>query len=636
MERSLQIHKLVPVLIEPDKIGLDIEAALTESDEGVDFAVPNVTFEVRVGVRKVYEKKSDAQTGQFVANNVAVGVVEPQFDVMVSATDEVGKLNVKVKVDAGNIASKIEENGRKNESKAHESLDRPLIQQYKDVVSKLSPEDEAEEKRKIKKNIEDSISLLGKSWVTCDEKKKASEIFDLLVKYENHPSVKRGLVEMVSRSFDYHNDGNKHLLEYVGLYCGASWAKDVIAAIAKMEPKNVLLTLKEFYKQKWSKDVVMQIAIENAEITFEQIGQYEYQPWAKEVALTAAGKNPDAAIKFYDRYRDQPWSREILALAEKANLEIETLKRDQEKKRLEGEQRKLEEEQRKRDENETLKWSRPMLMTVANSDDNWGKREIMSNLSKFIMQPWSGELVCILARKVGGSVMDEYESLRRMPWFVDVLMAVIEGGYSGRVIGKFPDYIREPWAREVYVKAINEYPSLAFQYAHAHRNFVTLTSIAKLVEDGCPDISWIQPEFELLATKFPEKLADKGLDAEKDSWLFKEYLSAVSNYPDIVLGNLNKLPSSSSARTRVFRILLERRPDLIKAKYLNIGDEYGRAELDDLIVSEFPNIIDGIDGLEIYKKHDLLKRVTNENPFSGRAMEEFSKKVARFFKIIFS
>ncbi len=358
MERSLQIHKLVPVLIEPDKIGLDIEAALTESDEGdegVDFAVPNVTFEVRIGIRKVYEKKSDAQTGQFVANNVDVGEVEPQFDVMVSATDEVVKLNVKVKLDATSILSRIKKNSAKDKI-IEDSVNKTLA-----VVSgpvnnagrnELTPED-AEAQRILKIDIKDAFGQLLKRryfeqkiyddpslWVYFDGddgkwknssteevfdkddyrlphykyvamrdvEKDVKKAFEILVRNDDHPLVRRGILDVVKQHSEI-------FLDPFYEYCEAKWAEMVLLAMSKDKAALVLKMYRKFYKYDWAKNILLDIAKNNPDVAFKRIELYEYQPWAGEVAMIAAASDPESAIKNYDKYRDQPWAEEVLEFA---------------------------------------------------------------------------------------------------------------------------------------------------------------------------------------------------------------------------------------------------------------------------------------------------------------------------------
>ncbi len=391
MEKSLQIHKLVPVLIEPDKIGLDIEAALTESDEGVDFAVLNVTFEVRVGVRKVYEKKSDAQTGQFIANNVEVGEVEPQFDVMVSATDEVGKLNVKVKVDASTVVKEIKDrqkiNSKHMDSKT-KKRDVDTTKDQSDTEPELSPAqiaELAEKERQIKRVITEALArLLNKRYCT----NTTGEIWDYSSKEYIHIKIRFELengwiqseknLKYVPNSWDHipnsgdiarsdilvlkanqnHSLVKRKIIETarelpitfidnLDCFYETSWAEEVISELAKINPQAILEKLIEFYKYDWAKNVISKIANSNPALVFNLIELFEYHPWAGEVAMIAAARDLESAIKNYDKYRDQPWAEEVLAFS---NIKKEEKLAELEKSAKKAEEAKKAQEAKKAEE----------------------------------------------------------------------------------------------------------------------------------------------------------------------------------------------------------------------------------------------------------------------------------------------
>lgn len=345
MERSLQIHKLVPVIIEPDQIGLDIEAALTESDEGVDFAIPNVTFEIYIGVRKVYEEKSDAATGQFVAKNVDIGQVESEFEVLISTTDQVGKLNIRISLDVQNVMKQIEQNRRKipirKEDDEKGEPDR--------ITTQISPE-EAEKERHLKESIRKALDqLLSRkyfeqkydddvvffdiekgSWFNSTKNSgqchtswqmnvdalripdMVGEYFEILVKNDSHPLVRREIVG-VAEQHPY------PFIKYSNLYYEATWAEAVISELIKKAPKEILEKLKEFYKYPWAKNIVAQIARCYPHVALSNIELYEYQPWAEEVTMIAAGLKPAYVIRYYDKYKDQPWADRVLMFAKQKN-----------------------------------------------------------------------------------------------------------------------------------------------------------------------------------------------------------------------------------------------------------------------------------------------------------------------------
>ena len=342
MNRELQIQKLVPVIIEPDEIGLDVQAALTENDEGVDFAIPNVTFEVRVGMEKVYEGKSDAGSGVFVAKNIPIGRVEPRFNVAISAKDEVGGLTVKVHLDIERLMKEME--SRLKELKEEEKDQEPI----------LTPE-MAEKERQIKEAIKKALDQLlirkhseqtnddgnlliyfdvdtdkwmesGKNvqytgYTTLDqdtERKYARDItknkFKILVEQHSHPLVKREIADFAKQ--------RPHLfIQYAHLYYEASWAEAVISELARQEPQKILEKVKEFYQYNWAKNIVAQIAKANPSLAFSQIELYEYQPWAEEIATKAAKFDPASAIEHYNKYRDQPWAESVLRFARKKKEE---------------------------------------------------------------------------------------------------------------------------------------------------------------------------------------------------------------------------------------------------------------------------------------------------------------------------
>lgn len=376
MERSLQIHKLVPVLVEPDKIGLDIEAALTETDEGVDFAVPNVTFEVRIGIRKVYEKKSDAQTGQFIANNVEVGEVDPQFDVTISASDQNGKLSVNIQKDASTLLKEIkdrqEAKGKHVNSKTKpRDVNPPNDQAF--IEPELSPAqvaELAEKERQIKRVITEALARLlnkryctnttgeiwdppseehintkihfelEKGWIQSEKNLKyvpnswdhipnSGDIArsDILVlkANQNHSLVKRKIIE-TARELPI------TFIDNLDCFYETSWAEEVISELAKINPQAILKKLIEFYKYDWAKNVVSKIANSNPDLVFNLIELFEYHPWAGEVAMIAAAHDPKSAIENYDKYRDRPWAEEVLDFANIKNgeriIELEKSKKE--------------------------------------------------------------------------------------------------------------------------------------------------------------------------------------------------------------------------------------------------------------------------------------------------------------------
>ena len=119
MTKLVQVRKLELVAIEPDQVGLDVEAALSNNEGGEDnHAIKNTTFNVRVGVNKVYEGKSDARTGVFSAKNIPIGEVGPQVDVVISGNDGVDSTSFAITLNTASVMMRIADMRREREAAA--------------------------------------------------------------------------------------------------------------------------------------------------------------------------------------------------------------------------------------------------------------------------------------------------------------------------------------------------------------------------------------------------------------------------------------------------------------------------------------------------------------------------------------
>lgn len=335
MNRELLIKNVVPAIIEHDQIGLTIEAALIEgSDEEGGFAVQNVNFEVWIGAQKVYEGVSDATTGVFAVENIPIGKVDPHFEVVVSAKDEVGKLTIRVAKDVETLMKEIESRNKKAE-------DREPKLSPAEIATKARETKEAVRKgldqlltRKYDEFIEDDYTsgyyfdvdtdkhVKSEKWERYgshvdwhdrakDSRKNASKLikkaFEIVVEHHTHPLVKREIIA-IAKNHAY------PFLIYSSYY-DASWAEAVVIELAKIEPKKILEKVVEFHEYAWAKSIVAQITEQNPGLLFSEIEFYEYEPWAEEICMRAAKLDPASAVKHYDKYRDQPWAEGVFEFA---------------------------------------------------------------------------------------------------------------------------------------------------------------------------------------------------------------------------------------------------------------------------------------------------------------------------------
>lgn len=368
MERSLQIHKLVPVLIEPDQIGLDVEAALTENDEGVDFAVPNVTFEIRIGVQKVYEGKSDVRTGTFVATQIPLGKMLENFEVSVSATNEVGKISVRMAINITHLMKKIEEKCQREEkSRAELDLESKTPPSKEDRYKQLS--DEAENQRRIKAEIKEALSLVNLSiwhgwpdkpsrryfnidegaWYvssldrdlyssevkynySCrrlvdtggfqdddfypgtnertrrDLNEKLRDAFKVLVTHHEHPETIDGVKNAV-------NSHPKKFVDCLDLYVDTIWAEEIIAVIAVKMPKELIENLSKFSSKPWLINILTILVELEPGLLLTRFSDFSGRPWTRKIVLKVATDHPAVFFVRIEAFEHQPWAGELAIMA---------------------------------------------------------------------------------------------------------------------------------------------------------------------------------------------------------------------------------------------------------------------------------------------------------------------------------
>lgn len=308
MTKLVQVRKLELVAIEPDQVGLDIEAALSNNEGGEDnHAIKNTTFDVRVGVQKVYEGKSDAKTGVFSAKNIPIGEVGSQVDVVISGNDGVDSTSFEITLNTESVMMRIADMRREREAAVVIVKPEPAKEE-----PKLSHAEEAEKQRQLKESIKNALRDTG-----SDNRHVAEAAFRMLVEHQDHPLIDREIYNTAEAH-------SEQFIQHAQLFYEASWGKYVLDILSKKEPKRILGKFHEFSKYDFAEYIVARIVIYHcSDLAFSEIETYEFMPWAEGLAMRAAQDNPDSAIAHYDKYRDQPWAERVLAQAKLAQSEYE-------------------------------------------------------------------------------------------------------------------------------------------------------------------------------------------------------------------------------------------------------------------------------------------------------------------------
>lgn len=308
MTKLVQVRKLELVAIEPDQVGLDVEAALSNNEGGEDnHAIKNTTFNVRVGVNKVYEGKSDARTGVFSAKKIPIGEVGPQVDVVISGNDGVDSTSFEITLNTESVMMRIADMRREREAAAVIVKPEPAKEE-----PKLSIVEEAERQRELKELVKNALRNTG-----SDNRSVAEAAFKILVEHQDHPLIDREIYNTAEANSD-------QFIRCAGIYYQASWAKYVLDVLAKKEPQKVLGKFHEFSQYDFAEYIVHRIVIyHDRDLAFSEIETYEFMPWAEGIAMRAAQDNPYSAIEHYPKYRDQPWAEGVLAHAKVAQEKYE-------------------------------------------------------------------------------------------------------------------------------------------------------------------------------------------------------------------------------------------------------------------------------------------------------------------------
>lgn len=439
MNRELQVQKLVPVIIEPDQIGLNVQAVLRENDDGVDFDVPNVTFEVRLGVEKVYEGKSNAKTGIFSADQIPIGEVAGNFlEVFISANDEAGNIAIRTGISIINLMELIE----KKRQMIRVNRDRQL-------------NNDAENKRRIKAEIRGALSLISSNDVKSSEILKSA--FNVLVQHQEHPETIDGVRNAV-------NECPKRFVEYLNLYVDAIWAKEIIRIIVHLEPGLLLTHFSDFSGRPWTREIVFEIAINDPVIFFEKIEAFEYQPWAEELAMKAVEKNYLAAIRYFALYKSQPWAKKIaVKIAENLpSVIVENFETFRSEPWIKN----------------TLQIAVPRLIRITGTTDLF--RKIVIAYAVYEEEPWCEELLAVMREKLKDSEFRDEEKqwlerAQRDPdntasevlshhldklWAESVLRETCKHSQIARekVCGSLNLYVAKSWGKRLFLEIIERFP----------------------------------------------------------------------------------------------------------------------------------------------------------------------------------
>ncbi|MEK7673269.1 MAG: hypothetical protein AAB373_05285 [Patescibacteria group bacterium] len=599
MDRSLQIHKLSPVIVEPDLLGLDIEAALTENDEGVDFAVPNITFEVRMGVEMIYQGQSDSGTGVLNIKNLVIGQADPKFEVSISAVDQVGKLTIKVKVDAGEVMKEIAD--RRIREANQVKLDVPRPSDGSEVQNAAL---EAERQRELKTKLNGTLNRIeGNSPRTTEED------FRELLDNQNQPYVRRGMLDIALKKPDI-------LISRVGYFCEAVWAEEVLASLAASSPAAVLDKLPVFSNIEWAKKIVDGVAVRNPAVAFGKIGQYEYQIWAKDVAERAARMDPDSAIENYKLYQDQPWAKEVLDFARR-----EKIAKDERKIARDIAERTATAERavKQKEEADKIKWSKDNLLKILRSKYPDPKeaeiKDIVDNFDKYSMHSWAKEIMLTIAKSQGSHyIVFSLERFRKEPWIKEVLGIIAESHESKEsnyILGNFSKFKHEEWAEEIFTKAAKTCAECTFEHLGSYDS----------------SIPWVKSTIEGLAVKFPVRFLKGGRAIAKCPWLYGLYLETVESHPEVSFWAMN-IPANCELFKPAFRNALKANPNSVKAKnFHSAGGNDAWRIVEGLLVNEFPDLIDDLYVSSEYKSK-LLRLAEEKDP-----LLKIQRGLKKFWKI---
>lgn|GEM_PF-4999252 len=260
----------------PDNVAFRLQVALHENDHAdiLNFRVPNIPFNIKIGSNKVVSGISDSMTGVLETDEVFMRPHDPDVDIEIEARDGVEKIRHSLKVNVSKLLEELE-NKRREEAEAFKKGE------YEDKLEELH---KADRLREVKETVIRAKNRFIDNHQFIGSPSYHDHPIHIFVLHSSHPSVVGSLLEVADKA-----------------------------------PARLIASIGLFYAQPWAKRVVMEIAKRHPAVAIDHIQMYEYQPWAGEVANEATSKDPCCALEKFDLYKEQPWAE---ALEEKALKEL--------------------------------------------------------------------------------------------------------------------------------------------------------------------------------------------------------------------------------------------------------------------------------------------------------------------------
>lgn len=231
-----------PIL--PDKIGLKLQVSLVEKvDRGTE-RIPNIMFEVRVGVDNVYKQQSNSH-GILELNNIEIPYQNEQsVAVEVKASDDLAEINETVHINIEESLKGLREAGE-NIRKMKEDL----------LHSSYAP-------NKIKAVTE-------------------------LIKYSGYSEVDDIVIDIL-------NDLKpEEVVKLINIFKNSSLARTFLLSFSEKNPELMLINFPEYHEMSWAEDIILRILELRPELVIIHQNKFRYQPWEKSIFKRTIQLNSD-------------------------------------------------------------------------------------------------------------------------------------------------------------------------------------------------------------------------------------------------------------------------------------------------------------------------------------------------------
>ena len=262
-QKSLQVVCTEQRPVMPDKVCLKLQASLVEKMKDGNRRIPNIMFEIRIGVENVYKQQSNSQ-GILELTNVQIPY-QDQSEITIEAKAFDGPNEI-----TSTIQLNIEE-GLNSLREAGENLRK--------IMSGNLTSSEI-----IKFSIGQDPNLIAK----------------MLLKFPHEKLIKQ----------------IQELKE-------AECAEILLSSLASEHPELVMKNFGQFYDKLWARKIIVIVLEDNPMAVADCIELFMYQPWAKDIFIELADKIPDKLVTEYNRYNHMPFGEKILLSSiRKASPEI--------------------------------------------------------------------------------------------------------------------------------------------------------------------------------------------------------------------------------------------------------------------------------------------------------------------------